>query len=223
MSLAALDLTTLYILAMDVVVAGFLLELFKRAGASARFRLVLGLVFAGWLALLYLGLSGNWLFPADIRGFTFFAVVICGVITVTAVMLLLPPLKTYLFAAPQELLLLIQGLRMFLGAGWLIEAALGIMPQYFGIADGMTHITAAFLAMKAAILCARGEHNRGGIWIANIFGLLDIVVVALGISFVLLRDIGPYHNVMYAVFFVAPIFIALHFVSILKLLQTRNK
>lgn len=222
MSVAVADVTTVYILAMDIVLGGILLEVFKRAGASVTHRLVLGSVLAGWLAFLHLGISGHWLFPADIRGLTFFAAVITGVIAVSAAMLLFAPLKTYLFATPQELLLLLQGPRMFLGAGWLIESTLGIMPPYFGIADGITHITAAFLAMKAAILCARGERNRGGIWFANIFGLLDIVVVALGISFVMLQDIGPYHNVMYAVFFVAPIFIGLHLVSILKLLQTRN-
>jgi len=223
MSLAAVDFTTLYILAMDVVVAGFLLEAFKRAGASATFRLVLGLVLAGWLVFLYLGISGSWLFPTDISGFTFFVVAFMGLMTISAVMLFFPAVKIYLLATPQELLLLLQGPRMFFGAGWLIESTLGVMPPYFGIADGITHITAGFLAMKAAILCARGEHNRGGIWFANIFGLLDIVVVATGIAFVMLhQDITPYHNVMYAVFFAAPLFIGLHFVSILKLTQAKK-
>lgn len=220
MSFAAVDLTTIYILARDIVVAGFLLEAFKCAGASATFRLMASVVLAGWLGFLYLGISGHWLFPANISGFTFFVVAFMGLMTVSAVMLFFPPVKTYLLATPQELLLLLQGPRMFFGAGWLIESTLGVMPPYFGIADGITHITAGFLAMKAAILCARGENNRGGIWIANIFGLLDIVVVALGIAFVMLhKDISPYHNVMYAVFFAAPIFIGLHFISMLKLIQ----
>lgn len=222
MSLTAVDLTTLYILAMDIVVCGFLLEVFKRAGASLRLRFVLGLIFAAWLTLLYLGIEGKWLFPSDIGGATFFIIVLIGATTVTAAMLLIGPLKKYLFATSQEILLLLQGLRMFLGAGWLIEATLGIMPSYFGIADGVTHITAAFLAMKAAILHASGDKNRGTIWFANLFGLLDIVVVATGIAFVLLQDITPYHNVMYAVFFVAPIFIGLHVVSMLKLIQAKK-
>ncbi len=222
MSLTAVDLTTIYIFAMDIVVCGFLLEVFKRAGASLRLRFVLGMIFAAWITLLYLGIEGKWLFPSDIGNTTFFIIVLIGATTVTAAMLLIGPLKKYLFATSQEILLLLQGLRMFLGAGWLIEATLGIMPPYFGIADGVTHITAAFLAMKAAILCVRGEHNRGGIWFANIFGLLDIVVVATGIAFVLLQDIGPYHNVMYAVFFAAPLFIGLHVVSMLKLIQARK-
>lgn len=223
MNLSAVDLTTLYILTMDVVVGGFLLELLKRTGASATFRLVTALILAAWLMVLYLGIAGKWLFPADIGGFTFFGIAIIGIIAVSTAMLFFPPIKIYLFAAPQEFLLLIQGLRMFLGAGWLIEATLGIMPQYFGIADGITHMTAAFLAMKAAIMYARGDSNRGGLWFANLFGLLDIVVVGVGISFVMLKDIGPYHNVMYALFFVAPLFVGLHFVSLLKLIQAKNE
>ncbi len=222
MSLTAVDLTTIYILAMDIVVCGFLLEVFKRAGAGLRLRLVLGLIFAAWITLLYLGIEGKWLFPSDIGSATFFIIVLIGATTVTAAMLLIEPLKKYLFATSQEILLLLQGLRMFLGAGWLIEATLGIMPPYFGIADGVTHITAAFLAMKAAILHTNGDKNRGAIWFANLFGLLDIVVVATGIAFVLLQDIGPYHNVMYAVFFAAPLFIGLHVVSMLKLIQAKK-
>ncbi|MBI1820587.1 MAG: hypothetical protein HYR79_02650 [Nitrospirae bacterium] len=223
MNLSAVDLTTLYILTMDIVLSGFLLELLKRTGASSTLIFVTGLVFAGWLAVLYLGLSGHWLFPSDIGGFSFFVVVILGVIVVSGVMLFFPPIKKHLFAAPQELLLLPQGLRMFLGAGWLMESSLGIMPKEFGIADGITHITAAFLALKAGILYARGDRSRGGLWFANLFGLLDIVVVALGISFVMLKEITPYHNVMYAVFFVAPIFIGLHFVSLVKLATNKSE
>ncbi len=207
---------------MDIVLSGFFLELLRRTGASTNFRLAMGSVFVGWLTVLYLGISGKWLFPADIGGFSFFVVVILGVSAVSAVMLFFPPLKKYLLAAPQELLLLLQGIRMFLGAGWLIEATLGIMPKYFGIADGITHITAAFLALKAAILYARGDRKRGELWFANLFGLFDIVVVGLGISFVMLKDISPYHNVMYALFFVAPIFIGLHVVSLLKLVQAKK-
>jgi hypothetical protein len=109
---------------------------------------------------------------------------------------------------------------VFFGAGFLIEAALGLLPQRFGIADGMTHVIAAFLALKAGLLLAKDGHNRFELWFANLFGLLDIVVVALGISFVLLNDITPYHNMMYVVFFAAPLFLGLHLVSIVKLVRT---
>ncbi|MEM9380152.1 MAG: hypothetical protein AAGB93_09425 [Planctomycetota bacterium] len=107
-----------------------------------------------------------------------------------------------------------QGLRVFFGAGFLVEAVLGVMPAGFGIADGVTHISAAFLALALATAHAMGAARPGFAWFVNAFGLLDIVVVAGGISFVLLPEIGPHHNVMLAAFFAAPIFIALHFVAI---------
>lgn len=49
------------------------------------------------------------------------------------------------------LLTMVQTLRLF-GAGFLVEASLGIIPTTFGILDGVTHITAAFYALFAAIL-----------------------------------------------------------------------
>jgi len=127
--------------------------------------------------------------------------------------------KKYLLKVPQEFLLFPQGLRVFFGAGFLIEACLGIMPATFGILDGITHVSSAFLAMMTAIVYTSKWKSNRMVWIANLFGLIDILVVAVGISFFLLKDISPNHNVMYAVFFAAPLFITLHIISIWKLIK----
>lgn len=122
----------------------------------------------------------------------------------------------------QELLLLPQAFRMFFGAGFIVEAVYGIMPAIYGVIDGVLHITTAFLATTLAIWVAHGCKCYNSLIIVNIFGLLDIVIVAYGISFFILSDIGGHHNVFYAVFFAAPIFIWLHLISLYKVLIERK-
>jgi hypothetical protein len=121
-----------------------------------------------------------------------------------------------LLALPQYYLLLPQAFRMFFGAGFIIEAAYGILPIDYGVIDGVMHITTAFLATTLAIHIAHGHKPKKSLIMVNIFGLLDIVIVAYGIAFFILGDIGVNHNVFYAVFFPAPIFIWLHLISLYK-------
>ena len=212
-----------YVITLNLVLAGFILEVLKRSGAGKSLRVGVATVFATWMLLLGWGIGGHHFFPDNISGTAFFVIIITVVAVVAAIMLFFPPIKRVLANTPQELLLLTQGLRVFFGAGFLIQAALGLLPLQFGISDGMTHVIAAFLALKAGLLFTKGGQNRFELWFANLFGLLDIVVVALGISFVLLDVMTPYHNMMYVVFFAAPLFMGLHLVSIVKLVQTSSE
>ena len=82
------------------------------------------------------------------------------------------------------------------------------MPSNFAVLDGMSHVTAAVLML------VRRQVGLGAVWLTNLFGLVDIVVVAAGIAFLLVPQLGPHHNVMYAAFFAAPIFISLHLLSL---------
>ncbi|MGK7943626.1 MAG: hypothetical protein AB4058_04075 [Microcystaceae cyanobacterium] len=218
----AFTVTTLYIVVFDLILAGFLLESLRRVGAKPKFRFSLGVIFGVWLILLHFLISGQKLFPANINSIAFLAAIVLGV-AIVGVGCFATPLRSYLLAIPQEYILLIQGLRVFFGAGFLVEASLGVMPVYFGIADGATHILAAFFALKAGLLFAKHGNNQGEIWFANIFGLVDILLVASGLAFFLLSQVGPHHNVMYAALFAAPIFINLHLVSMLKLLKTNQE
>jgi len=110
---------------------------------------------------------------------------------------------------------------MFFGAGFIVEAAFGIIPINYGVADGLLHITTAFLSVTLAVYIARQCHCKKSIILVNIFGLFDIVVVAAGIAFVIIGEIGSEHNVFLAVFFAAPIFIWLHLISLYKILDLK--
>ena len=86
----------------------------------------------------------------------------------------------------------------------------------------MIEITAGFLALKTGLRVGRGENVVSEVWFANIFGLLANIVIALSVSFVLLKGIDPNHNVMYVVFFATPIFVGLNFISLVKLAASRS-
>ena len=213
MEIQAESLTTVYILIMDVLLATVLLWVLHTHGATRRMLAAVGAGAALWLGFMVWGIGGQNLFPADIGSWAFFAILLCGVAGVL-MLFMATPLGALFAKSGQEFLLLPQGLRAFFGAGFLVEGAFGVMPRDFAVLDGIAHITAAVLALMTALMLARRQVGLGAVWLTNLFGLLDVVVVAAGIAFVLLPQIGPHHNVMYAALFAAPVFIALHLLSL---------
>lgn len=211
-----ITLSTIYIIIGNLVLSGFVLETLKRGLASTRLRISVGSALFAWQVFLLWRLEGEGLFPSDISTVAF-CLILFGFVGTVCVTVAISPLRKVLIELPFESLLLPQGLRMFFGAGFLIEGVLGQLPKGFAIADGIFHIVSAFLALKSGLLYAQREDNLGEVWFANLFGLTDIVIVALGIPFALIAQVGPNQNMMYAAFFAAPIFVSFHFVSLLKL------
>jgi hypothetical protein len=171
-----------------------------------------------WLAVLHIGLSTHTLFPADISGVTFLIVVFLAVGLVGTMLFLIRPVREQLLALDQQQLLLLQGIRVFFGANFLMQASLGSLPGTFGILDGWTHISAGFFGLIAAFALARGANGERRAWFANLFGLADILTVASTLSLLLLPTITPYHPMMYAVFLPAPLWLWFHLISIWKLM-----
>ncbi|MCB1874966.1 MAG: hypothetical protein KDH88_03240 [Chromatiales bacterium] len=172
-----------------------------------------------WLVSLHLGLSNQALFPADISGIAFLTVIFAGVGLVGVLLLVIAPIRRLLLGLRQEQLLLLQGIRVFFGATFLMQAGTGVLPQTFGIVDGFTHIGAGFFGLIAAFSVAAGVQGARRAWFANLFGLADILVVASSLALVLLPQIGPHHPMMYAVFLPAPLWLWFHLFSIRKLVR----
>lgn len=210
------EVASSFVVALDVVTAITFLVVLRLGGASRRVRFVSGSVLVGWLGFLLATIPRSALFAAEASGVAVLGAIL-GTAAVATALMFATPLRRTLLALPVELTLLPQGMRMFLGAGFLVQAATGSMPSAFGIADGLSHITAAFLATLTAVAYAKGFDYRAGAWLASLFGLLDIVAVVLGICFVLLPAIGPHHNVMYVALFAGPLFVGLHLVTIYRL------
>lgn len=209
-------LTTLYIIVMEVFLTLTLLKVLSKSGNSDVSLGKASAIFFTWLAAVVLLIGVVKILPQDISSISLFAIILVGV---AASGIFFVVMKKEFLQLPHELLLMPQAFRMFFGAGFIVEAVYGIMPALYGVVDGILHITTAFLAMTLAIWVARGCECRSSLLWVNLFGLLDIVIVASGISFFILNDIGGHHNVFYAVFFAAPIFIWLHLISIYKLFR----
>lgn len=191
-------------------------------GKSGRPLLNIGLALFAWLGLLHLGLSTHSLFPADISGIAFLGIIFAAVGVVGAMLLLIAPVRRLLLDLSQKQLLLLQGIRVFFGANFLMQASLGILPLGFGIVDGWTHISAGFFGLIAAFTLAADKEGIRRAWFANLFGLMDILVVASTLALLLLPSITPYHAMMYAVFLPAPLWLWFHLISIWKLLKERQ-
>lgn len=197
----------------------WVVSLIKPIGSKG---IVIGISLLGWLILLHFGLSNQALFPMDISGTAFLMIIFIAVGVVGAILLLIPSLKNLLMGLDQRQLLLFQGIRVFFGAAFLMQASLGVLPKTFGIVDGFTHIGAGFFGLIAAFAVAAGVEGTRRAWFANIFGLADILIVASSLALVLLPQIGPHHSMMYAVFLPAPLWFWFHLISIWKLVRAED-
>lgn len=207
-----------FAISLDVIMIIYTMWVVSLGNKEGRMPWGIGAGMLAWLGILYFGLSTKSLFPADISGPAFLTVVFVAVGAVGALLFSISKVRRELLALDQQQLMLMQGIRVFFGANFLMLASLGSLPQTFGILDGWTHISAGFFGLIAAATLAKGVDGERRTWFANLFGLGDILVVASTLSLLLLPTLTPHHNMMYAVFLPAPLWLWFHLVSIGKLL-----
>jgi hypothetical protein len=208
-----------FAIGLDIAMIIYTLWVISLGKENGKLPVDIGIGMLAWLAVLHLGLSTKSIFPVDISGIAFLAIVLVTVGAVGGLLFLVPKIRDQLLSLDQQQLMLMQGIRVFFGANFLMMASLGSLPKTFGILDGWTHIAAGFFGLIAAFALAKGADGIRRAWFANIFGVADILAVASTLSLVLLPDITPYHTIMYAIFFPAPLWLWFHIVSIWKLLN----
>ncbi|MGD0959924.1 MAG: hypothetical protein ABSB19_08960 [Methylomonas sp.] len=217
------DITSVWIaIFLDILMIIYTLWILSFSAGKNKWPVEIGVGMLCWLAILHLGLSTKSLFPADISGPAFLIVIVLAVGAVGALLLLVAPIRDRLLALSQRQLLLLQGIRVFFGANFLMQAGLGGLPLTFGILDGWTHIAAGFFGLVAAFSLAADADGERRAWFANIFGIVDILSVATTLSLVFLPKLTPHHSMMYAVFLPAPLWLWLHLISIWKLLRNQR-
>lgn len=216
------SLSAWFMVGLDIMMVIYTLWIFSLSKPEFKLRAGIGIAMLAWLALLHLGLSAKNIFPVGISGVGFLLIIFLFVGVVGAMLFVFAPVRHLLLNLDQRQLLLLQGVRVFFGAGFLMQASLGILPMEFGILDGFTHIAAGFFGLIAAFSLAAGVEGARRAWFANLFGLVDILIVASTLALVLLPEIGPHHNMMYAVFLPAPLWLWFHLISIWKLVRDRN-
>jgi hypothetical protein len=213
--------TTYYVLALNSVLALVLLLLLKIGKASKTTITVTGIISFAYIVLEHWGIGGGNIFPKDISGTTYYIIILIG--ATLGVGLLYLTFRKPFFNLSQEHLQMTQGLRVFVSAGFFTEAALGIIPLEFGIMDGFMHAASGFSALIAATLFVKNSAFKNKVlWIANIIGVTDILIIVTSIYFWVWKDIGPNHNMQYVVFFGGVIFLWIHLVSVIKLIKNNK-
>lgn len=208
---------------LDCLMILYTLWVISLGNEKGKLSIGIGVGLLSWLGLLHLGLSTKSIFPENISGIAFLIIVFIAVGAVGTLLLLVAPIRQRLLALNQKQLLLLQGIRVFFGSNFLMQASLGGLPQTFGILDGWTHVAAGFLGLIAAFTLAANKDGERRAWFANIFGVVDILVVASTLALVLLPTLTPHHPMMYAVFLPAPLWLWFHLVSMWKLVQNKNQ
>jgi hypothetical protein len=208
---------------LDLMMIIYTLWVISLGDKNGKLSISLGAGMLVWLGVLHFVLSTKSLFPEDISSITFLIIIFTAVGAVGALLLLVKPIRNKLLALSQKQLLLLQGIRVFFGANFLMQASLGGLPQIFGILDGWTHIAAGFLGLIAAFTLATDKDGERRAWFANVFGVVDILVVASTLALVLLPTLTPFHPMMYAVFLPAPLWLWFHLVSMWKLVESKNQ
>ena len=207
---------------LDLIMILYTLWVISLSDKNGKLSIGIGIGMLTWLGLLHLGLSTKSLFPENISEIAFLLIIFVAVGAVGVLLLLVAPIRDKLLSLSQKQLLLLQGIRVFFGANFLMQASLGGLPQTFGILDGWTHIGAGFFGLIAAFTLAADADGVRRAWFANIFGVVDILIVASTIALVLLPTIKPHHPIMYALFFPGALWLWFHIVSMWKLTQSSN-
>jgi hypothetical protein len=207
---------------LDIAMIIYTLWIISLGKGNGKLPVDIGIGMLVWLALLHTGQSTKSMFPTELSGIAFLVIIFAGVGVVGGLLFLVPKVRERLLALDQQQLMLMQGIRVFFGANFLMMASLGSLPKTFGILDGWTHIAAGFFGLIAAFALARGTGGIRRAWFANIFGVADILIVASTLSLFLLPTLTPFHSMMYAVFLPAPLWLWFHIVSIWKLVENRH-
>lgn len=213
--------TTLWTMAVNGAFLLGTLWLLRRGGAGPGLRRTFSIVSLLWLGLIYWISIDRALLPVAISGATFYAFTL-GAAALGLAFFYFSRLREIFDRIRQEDLQRIQGLRVFVAAGFLMEGVVGVIPGWFAILDGYLHVSSGFLAFMAALAVANQRPDQTTwLWVANLVGLADIIIIVTGIHFAAWDAIGPFHNMQTVVFYTGVLLLWLHWVSIRRLLHRR--
>ncbi|NOU39040.1 MAG: hypothetical protein HOO89_10025 [Ferruginibacter sp.] len=198
------------------------LWLLKIGRATQTTKWVFGLISIVWIIFIHFVFSNKLLIPIDISGGAFYALTLSSA-TLVLVFLYFSPLKKIFDNISQENIQIVQGLRVFVASGFLMEGVLQVIPAWFSIMDGFLHVSSGFLALLASIAVVKNKSSKNQLlWLANIVGVLDIVIIVTSISLVVWKDLGAFHNMQYVVFYTGVLLLWFHIISISKLIKSNK-
>ena len=211
--------TTYWTLAVNIAFMVGTLWLLKKGNASSKLKTLFGLFSIVWIAFIYSVINNKLIISSDISGGIFYAITLFSA-TLVLLFFFRSALKNVFDNIKQEDIQWVQGMRVFVACGFLMEGVLGVIPGWFSIMDGFLHVSSGFLALVAAIAVLENSKIKNSLlWVANLVGLIDIIVLVTSINFIVWNDLGPFHNMQTVVFYTGVLLLWFHFISILKLLK----
>ena len=214
--------TTYWVIGVNIFFLIATLWLLKIGNATSKTKNIFGFVSLLWIVFIHIVFSKKLLIPIGISGLVFYILTLSSA-TLVLTFFYFSPLKKVFDNISQDNIQIVQGLRVFVASGFLMEGVLNVIPAWFSIMDGFLHVTSGFLALIAAIAVVKNQSNKNRLlWFANIVGVLDIVIIVTSISLVVWKDLGAFHNMQYVVFYTGILLLWFHFVSISKLLTSKK-
>ncbi|VXC15410.1 conserved membrane hypothetical protein [Flavobacterium sp. 9AF] len=212
--------TTYWVIGVNIIFMFATLWLLKIGRATKTTKWVFGLISIAWIIFIHFVFSNKLIIPIDISGGAFYALTLSSA-TLVLVVFYFSPLKKVFDNISQENIQIVQGLRVLVASGFLMEGVLQVIPAWFSIMDGFLHVSSGFLALLASIAVVKNQTSKNQLlWLANIVGALDIVIIVTSISLVVWKDLGAFHNMQYVVFYTGILLLWFHFVSISKLIKS---
>ncbi|WP_444660213.1 hypothetical protein [Flavobacterium columnare] len=214
--------TTYWVIGVNLIFLIATLWLLNIGRATQKTKWVFGLISIAWIIFFHFVFSNKLLIPTDISGGAFYALTLSSA-TLVLVVFYFSPLKKIFENISQENIQIVQGLRVFVASGFLMEGILQVIPAWFSIMDGFLHVSSGFLALLASIAVVKNQTSKNTLlWLANIVGVLDIVIIVTSISLIVWKDLGVFHNMQYVVFYTGVLLLWFHFVSISKLIKSNK-
>lgn len=214
--------TTIWTMVVNVAFLLATLNLLKKGNASGTTKSIFGIFSIIWIVFIYYVIENKIFISKDISGLSFYIFTLLSA-TLVLVFFYFSTLKKIFESIKQEDIQWVQGLRVFVASGFLMEGVLNIIPSWFSIMDGFLHVSSGFLALIAAIAVLKNSPNQKALlWLANLVGLADIVIIVSSINLVVWKDLGPFHNMQTVVFYTGVLLLWFHFVSISKLIKSNK-
>ena len=215
-------LTSGVIVLLEGILALGLLRMLLKEQVSKHRVFLAGVFISAMLLLAAVQIKFGIVLPGDMNGVVYFMMILL-LVGVYGILMYFSPLRVAFVNLSTDSSLALQGLRVLFGANFLIQGAFGVLPLGAGLVHGIMHVLTGVLCLYAALVFLQSKPARNFILVANLFGIIDILVTAFDISFVSFEAMGLRHGINYAVFFAAPLYFWLHIFSILQTLGIFKK
>lgn len=209
---------TAALISIEVLFSLMVLKALRNAGAKYSVLRIVGVVFALWLATIYVLLSQGFFSSTGMPQLAFSLGIFIPVVVGYLAKLSWKPLGHAIEAMPTKSFLLLQHMRAAFGIMFFFATAVTAWFQFVGGLGDISVGVGAFLALNH--FRKHPDKERQAIIQGNLMGILDFMVVLNVGVFVVLQNQSPDDMFSLIPLYVVPIFILLHIFSLQRFRKT---